>query len=154
MAQKDFPFNQLNPQGPPSPSPSSQSDFIEQIRAAENTDLIKRISHIEENLERLSKILVMHSVSINTLKNAEWEIKSPLIINVEEKKGSDDFIACLYDADVYGYGDNIPDALDDLKEAIVNQFIFLSENEDSLGDMPRSQLNYLKQIIVRKNARS
>ena len=63
-----------------------------------------------------------------------------------EQHGEEDFIACFYDADVYGYGDSIPEALDDLKEQLVNQLEFLLEEEKrvTLGPTPRKQLDILR----------
>jgi hypothetical protein len=93
-------------------------------------------------------------VPINTLGSDKWEFRKPPLHVSIEQRGVCDFIACLYDINIYGYGDKIPEALDDLKEAIIDQFEFLLEQESSvkLGNMPKKQLDFLKEIMVEKNA--
>jgi len=71
-----------------------------------------------------------------------------------EQREVDDFVACLYDANVYGYGDTIPEALNDLRVDIISQFEYLTTQETKveLGKALKRQLDFLKGVIVRKNA--
>ncbi len=66
-----------------------------------------------------------------------------------EQDSEEDFIACFYDADVYGHGDSIKKALDDLKVGLVNQLEFLLEKEKqaNLEADTRKQLKVLRRHI-------
>jgi len=88
----------------------------------------ERLGMIEKELAEISCGLKLHSIALNSLNNDEWELKEPLWVTVEER-GKDDLVACLYEADVFGYGDTVADALGELRVAIVNQFEALQEAE-------------------------
>ncbi len=115
-------------------------------------DLIQRVAAIEDKIVRLDELFSTSIVTINTLGNNKWEFKRPLNVTVEQR-GPDDFVACLYDVNLYGYGDSIPEALEDLKIIIVNQFEFLlqQEGELSLGNPLKKQFEFLKNILVDVN---
>jgi hypothetical protein len=145
-----------------SPTSRSEITFLKQPTYSdqeiailrEHIGLALRIGSIEEDITNLKNFFSVHSVSINTLSNDKWEFRKPPLYVAIEQRGVSEFVACLYDIDIYGYGDTIPEAIDDLKEAIINQYEFLLEQESSvnLGIMPKKQLNFLKEIMVEKNA--
>jgi len=120
----------------------------------EHFDLALRIGSIEEDITNLKNFIAIHTLPINTLSNDKWEFRKPPLHIAIEQRGVSEFIACLYDIDIYGYGDTVPESIDDLKEAIINQFEFLLEQESplNLGIMPKKQLTFLKEIMVEKNA--
>jgi predicted RNase H-like HicB family nuclease len=124
------------------------------IAAHTHVDLEMEIASIEREIESLKNLFTVHTVPLNTLGSDKWEFRKPPLHVSIEQRGVSEFVACLYDINIYGYGDTIPEALDDLKEAMVNQFEFLSEQERSikLGDMPKKQFKFLKEIMVEKNA--
>ena len=66
-----------------------------------------------------------------------------------EQHAADDFVACFYDADIYGYGDSIPGSLEDLKNHLVSQYEFLLKESQhiELGTAPAEQLLVLKRAI-------
>lgn len=90
----------------------------------------------------------VYNIALNDLGRNEWILYQPLMIAIEQR-GEEDFIACFYDADVYGYGDSIPGTLDDLKERLVDQLEFLLAEEKRviLGTVPQKQLEVLRQHI-------
>jgi hypothetical protein len=124
------------------------------VTTHKHIDLEIEIASIENEIVSLKNLFTVHSVPINTLGSDKWEFRKPPLHVSIEQRGVCDFIACLYDINIYGYGDTIPEALDDLKEAIIDQFEFLLEQESSvkLGNMPKKQLDFLKEIMVEKNA--
>jgi len=124
------------------------------VTTHKHIDLEIEIASIENEIVSLKNLLTVHSVPINTLGSDKWEFRKPPLHVSIEQRGVCEFIACLYDINIYGYGDTIPEALDDLKEAIIDQFEFLLEQESSvkLGNMPKKQLDFLKEIMVEKNA--
>jgi len=83
------------------------------------------------------------------LGDENWELKQPLNIAVEQRS-PEDFTACLYDADLYGYGESIPEALEDLKLVIVNQYEYLLQQKDrvELGNPLKKQFEFLNHIIM------
>jgi len=126
----------------------------QQVTIQENINLAIRITSIENEIMILKNFFTVHTVPINTLSSDKWEFRKPPLHVSIEQRGPYEFIACLYDIDIYGYGDTIPEAIDDLKEAIINQIEFLLEQENSvkLGNMPKRQLDFLKKIMVQNNA--
>ena len=126
----------------------------QQVTIQENINLAIRITSIENEIMILKNFFTVHTVPINTLSSDKWEFRKPPLHVSIEQRGPYEFIACLYDIDIYGYGDTIPEAIDDLKEAIINQIEFLLEQENcvKLGNMPKRQLDFLKKIMVQNNA--
>jgi predicted RNase H-like HicB family nuclease len=124
------------------------------VTTHKHIDLEIEIASIENEIVSLKNLFTVHTVHINTLGSDKWEFRKPPLHVSIEQRGVCEFIACLYNINIYGYGDTIPEALDDLKEAIIDQFEFLLEQESSvkLGNMPKKQLNFLKEIMVEKNA--
>lgn len=136
-----------SPHWQPSGTTQPQPIFVEDIGfRGEFHALVKQVEFIQDRI-------TTNPVTINTLGNDNWELKHPLNVTVEQR-AEDQFIACLYDVNLYGYGETVPEALDDLKEAIVNQLEFLSEEVRTveLGIMPRKQLNFLRKILVPADA--
>jgi len=115
-------------------------------------DIVKRVSALEIETKELQAFFKLSSVFINTLGSSQWDIKKPLSIAIEQRSDSE-FIACLYDIDLYGYGETIPEALKDLRLSIVNQFEFLLsvESEDVLSEPLKKQFGFLKSILSKKN---
>jgi hypothetical protein len=120
-------------------------------------DLAKRVTDLEQEMKQHSNLApgFMHvqTVPIHTLGPAPWRLKEPLLIAIEQRN-ENHFVACLYDVDLYGYGETIPDAIDDFKVMIVDQFEYLSERQQTvkLGSMPKKQLDFLENILVKKDA--
>jgi hypothetical protein len=93
------------------------------------------------------------SVTVNDLGSERWTLAQPFAVTVEER-ASGDLTACFYDADVYGYGQTIPEALDELKTQLVGQLEFLlaESRRLRLGPGPSRQLVVLQRLI--RNAES
>lgn len=128
---------------------TTQIPVDEQLSGA---DVIKRVSTLENKLEQLEGLFGVNTVYINTLGDENWELKQPLNIAVEQRS-SEDFTACLYDVDLYGYGESIPEALEDLKVVIVNQFEFLLQQKGKveLGKPLKKHFEFLNNILVSLN---
>jgi hypothetical protein len=119
------------------------------VQNLSNEDLVQRVSLLESRLEKFESFFRINTVSLNTLGNDKWELRQPLIVSIEHR-GESDFVACLYDFNLYGYGETIPESLDDLKEAIINQYEYLLKKENKLqfGSSIQKQLNSLKKSLV------
>lgn len=114
---------------------------------------IEKLASLVQNLEKqLQTALRTYTVALNDLGKASWKMTRPITVTVEQH-APDDFVACFYDADVYGYGDSIPSSLDDLKKHLVSQYEFLvAESQRSeLGPVPAEQLLVLGRVIEKGN---
>ena len=111
--------------------------------------LEKITSRVELLENKIRTALRTHTIVINDLGISTMALSRPVWITVEQH-ADDDFVACFYDADIYGYGDNIASSLDDLKQQLVSQFQFLAEQaeETELAPVPREQFEVLKRLIV------
>ncbi|MBU2538039.1 MAG: hypothetical protein KKH22_06345 [Proteobacteria bacterium] len=134
----------------------SQSTGTSQISIdeySERIDLIRRVASLEKKIDRIEGFFGISLSSINTLGNKKWEVKQPLNVSIEQRL-TDEFIACLYDVDLYGYGETIPEALEDLKTVIVNQYDYLLEQECKIGfgSFLKKQMDFFKKFLVKANA--
>ncbi|MEW6665148.1 MAG: hypothetical protein AB1512_08000 [Thermodesulfobacteriota bacterium] len=116
-------------------------------------DLVRRIDALEKEIKEIRSFFKVSGVLINTLGSTVWDLKQPLAVAIE-LRGREDFVGCLYDLDLYGYGETIPEAMEDLKSAIVNQFNYLlgKEKEVELSEPLERQLAFLKNILVPASA--
>lgn len=143
---------QPGPNRIPEPISITQSTGIASLTVEHhlsNVDLVQRVSLLENKMEKFERFFSINTASLNTLGSDKWELRQPLIVSIENR-GESDFVACLYDFNLYGYGDTIPEALDDLKEALLNQFEYLLEieGEARLGSSLKRQLKILKNNLV------
>ena len=106
---------------------SSQPSSSDQLRIAADeahrADIIQRLEAISNEISKISKGFSINVVPLKSLCDEKWELNQSINIAVEFR-GEDDFVACFYEADVYGYGDSVPEALEDLRAAIINQYEF------------------------------
>ena len=124
------------------------------VQEAHNVDIARRINSLESKIEKIVEAFTVANIVANTLANDKWKLRCPINVAVENR-GLNDFVACLYDIDLYGYGETVPEALDDLKSAIINQYLFLKEQTDSveLSSPLNKQLAFLNDIIVEQNVK-
>ncbi len=110
--------------------------------------LTSRVANLEHRLLSLEKALRVHTVTLNPFSRAGWVLTQPITVCVEQP-GPDDFVACLYEGDIYGHGDTIAEAVGDLKELALEQVRHLAEisNQLELSLPLQKQLAYLKTIF-------
>jgi hypothetical protein len=97
---------------------------------SETYTLEKLASLVQDLGSQLQTVLRTHPVALNDLGNPAWKITRPILVTVEQH-APDDFAACFYDADIYGYGDSIPSSLEDLKRHVVSQYEFLLQESEN-----------------------
>jgi len=105
------------------------------------------ISEITEKLPSFH----CHSTKLSLLPSEKWRLKEPINITIEEN-GESNYTACFYEANLYGYVDSIPECINDLSDAILNQVEHLSDEKQKyeLGPMPHRQFEILKQVITKR----
>jgi len=118
----------------------------------ETFTLDKLASLVQDLGSQLQTVLRTHTIALNDLGNPAWKMNRPILVTVEQQ-APDDFVACFYDADVYGYGDSIPSSLEDLKRHFVSQYEFLLEESQrvELGPAPAQQLVVLQRVMEKGN---
>lgn len=128
--------------------------YRQQLHQMEIGDLARRIQAIEEETRQLRDFIKVSSVPLYTLRSETLELKEPPLNVAMEQRDAEEFVACLYDISIFGYGETIPEALDDFRENIISQFHYLSEKEAEvkLGKLPEKQLRFLKSILVKLDA--
>ncbi|MCX5847410.1 MAG: hypothetical protein NTW12_13800 [Deltaproteobacteria bacterium] len=136
------------------PTGAIQVPGVQQSGLSADYELMRRIAAIESELKKLVGSLNVFILPINSLNSKKWKLRKPPLTVIVERRGEEEFIACLYDINLYGYGDSIPDALDELRYAIVSQYEFLSEKkkEIELGELPERQLGFLDEIVEQVSA--
>ena len=94
----------------------------------------------------------VNSVTINDLSRKGWQLKNPLVI-IMEQRSEEDYVACFHDAYIYGYGDTSTEALDNLKELMLDQLEFLLKEKEQiiLGTIPQNQLDILRFYIKKRS---
>jgi len=134
-------------------APTTGNDQIPVEEHIHRIDLVQRITTLENKTKRLESLFGLSTVPMNTLGNSKWELKQPLDVAIEQR-GAEDFVACLYDVDLYGYGDTVPEALNDVKTAIMSQFEYLTRQDRKiqLGESLKRQLQFLRNILVKTGA--
>ncbi len=119
---------------------------------AETYTLEKLASLVQDLGSQIQTVLRTHTIALNDLGDPAWKMARPIIVTVEQH-APDDFVACFYDADIYGYGDSIPSSLEDLKSHLVSQYEFLLEESQrvELGTAPAEQFLVLQRILEKGN---
>jgi len=89
--------------------------------------------------------IVPYHLEIRSLHDELLEIDSPIAVLVEEDE--EQGIAYAPDIDVYGCGDDLVDALEDLRMSIVDLYYDLEQNKDKLGVDLKKICHYLSSIM-------
>lgn len=105
--------------------------------------ILEKIDHIEQLLEKIEKrrLLFIHS-----LHNSRLELKIPLPISLE----NDGYQFIIYnpDIDIYGCGETEYEAIEDLRQSIVDLYFDLKEEE--LGTDLQKIFEYLQSVVSEK----
>jgi hypothetical protein len=99
--------------------------------------LTKRIIH---SIEKQCRI-----VPLNSLKHPKYHLKFPLYITLEFEE--DKVLASFDDLEAFAYADTEFEAIDRLREEVVQLYEDLQEDRENLGPLPEKWLQYLEEII-------
>ncbi len=116
------------------------------IMETQNFTLDQLASLVQGLESQVLTSLRTYTIALNDLGHAGWKMTRPILVTVEQR-APDDFVACFYDAEVYGYSESIPGSLEDLKIQLVNQYEFLMEESQSVVLGPAEQLLVLSRIL-------
>lgn len=108
----------------------------------------------DEQYKVLSKKLItsiekhFRIIPLNTLKHHGYILKKPLYITIEIEK--DIIIASLEDIEAFAYADTEFEAIDQLREEIINIYEDLQKGRENLGKLPKKWLAFLEEFIEKK----
>jgi hypothetical protein len=95
----------------------------------------------------MSVLTVKESVRVlQDLRDSRLRLISPLYVTIEQE--DDTIVANNADLDVFGYGATETEALQDLREIIVETYFDLKRDSDRLGAHLRAIWAYLDRIVL------
>ena len=100
-------------------------------------DLTKKIIR---SIEKQCRI-----VPLNSLKHPKYHLKFPVHITLAFEKNK--VIASFDDLEAFAYADTEFEAIDRLREEVVQLYEDLQEDRENLGPLPEKWLRYLEEII-------
>lgn len=87
-----------------------------------------------------------HTIRIRDLADSRLHLIEDLLVTLELCEGI--YTAYNYDLDQFGYGQSEPEALDDFRTSVVDEYFFYKgENKANLGPVPLRHWSYLQRII-------
>jgi len=100
------------------------------------------VSDLSLKLEKLAKrrLLLLYSLRYPGLR-----LRNPIAISLEDDGAQ--VIASAYDLELFGYGETEGEALDDLRHTIVDLYLTLRENINTLGALPKQVWEYLADTV-------
>jgi len=104
------------------------------------TELLQKIDNIEQILRKIEK---RKNLFIHSLHDSRLELNVPIPISVEYDNYQ--FVAYAPDSDIYGSGDTEYEAIDDLRQSIVELYFDLKN--EKLGKDLQKILDYLESVI-------
>lgn len=83
---------------------------------------------------------------VQDLRDVSLRLVAPLYVALEEEDGT--VVASNADLDLFGYGDTEAEALQDLREVMIETYHDLKANQSTLGPHLQTIWNYLNRVIV------
>lgn len=84
-------------------------------------------------------------VPINSLRHPKYHLKTPVYITIEFAEN--EVIASLDDIEAFAHADTEFEAIDQLREEIIQIYEDLVSDRENLGVLPKKWLQYLKGLI-------
>lgn len=110
------------------------------------SDLRRQVEELTEAVEDTVKI---SNATIYELGNSQYELTTPMQIVLEEDQG--ETVARIPELNLYASADTDSEAINELKQEIINLYEDLQSSDRKLGPLPKSWLETLRKLIVRKN---
>ena len=89
---------------------------------------------------------------IEELSDSRYLLSQPIPVQIETN-ASDDYVAHFLEANLAMSGENREDALEMLKEDIVETFALYTKEKNNLGPGPIDQLSVLKRYVLKRYVR-
>ena len=109
------------------------------------TEVFSKKQYKEFTKELIRSFEKRKIIPLNTLKNNQYILEKPLYITLEIEDGV--VIASLDDIEAFAYADTEYEAINQLREEIVNLYKDLKEDRENLGPLPQKWLEFLEEVI-------
>ena len=84
-------------------------------------------------------------IPINSLRHHKYHLKSPIYITLEFAEN--EVLASLDDIEAFSHADTEFEAIDQLREEIIQTYEDLTSDRNNLGPLPQKWLQYLEGLI-------
>jgi hypothetical protein len=100
------------------------------------------VSDLSPKMEKLTRrrLLLLYS-----LRHPGLRLRNPIAVSLEDDGAQ--IIASAYDLELFGYGETEGEALDDLRHTIVDLYLTLRENANTLSALPEQVWEYLADTV-------
>lgn len=112
----------------------------------EVSDLRGRVDKLTELVRDTAKI---YNATIYELGNTQYELTRPIQIVLEEDE--EETVARIPELNLYASADTDSEAINELKQEVINLYEELESSHRKLGPLPQSWLQTLRKLIVNKN---
>ncbi len=127
--------------------------YWERITANILTELNKKLSSLEKQMTELATAVQNTSkicnATIYELNSSKYNLSMPVQIVLEEDQ--QETVARIPELNLYASGDTDSEAINELKEEVVNLYEELLSSDKTLGPLPKSWLYTLKRLLVKKS---
>ena len=96
-------------------------------------------------ITKQEQIIQYKNIFIDSLRSEKYKLKKPIPINLEHAEAV--YIATNYDLELYGYGDSEQEAIEELRNSIIECYEDLKE-EDQLGPLPSKMMAYVLVVFM------
>ena len=86
------------------------------------------------------------TIFVDNLRSDLYRLSHAIPVTIEYEE--DTVLAFFYDLDLYGLGDEISEAIDDLCATLIEYYEMLLEEQDRLGPLPRKHWVYLQTLVM------
>lgn len=107
-------------------------------------DMSENILEIKEKSINFSEKMTKN-ISLSNIGVVGYILTEPLQVTIIAEDNV--FVAVSYDLNTYGYGDTEAEAIQDLRESIVEYYEDLKGDQRNLGKIPKQDFEYLKRIL-------
>jgi len=98
---------------------------------------------VSKSVSIISKPILIYNL------HEDLHLLQPISLNLDYDENM--VLAYSYDLDVFGYGETESEALNDLRQTIVDLYLELRENKNNLDINAKKVWNYLNSIIEETN---
>lgn len=117
------------------------------------TDLKEQVSNLQKQVEELTEAVEntvkISNATIYELGDSQYELTTPMQIVLEEDQ--EETVARIPELNLYASADTDNEAINELKQEIINLYEDLQSSDRKLGPLPESWLQTLRKLIVKKN---
>lgn len=112
----------------------------------EVSELRGKVDELTELARNTAKI---YNATIHELGDIQYELTMPIQVVIEEDE--EEIVARIPELNLYASADTDSEAINELKQEVIDLYKELESSDRKLGSLPRSWLQTLRKLIVKKN---